>query len=597
MKIVCAWCKKEMGEKEPLGDKSISHTICRECSIEYLGVDPVEGKKVMKTNHEPKKVTILKNTSTCEYRVPGPAGTEAQAYYTDDKRDAIGTAQHMYGKDIQIGFRGVPDFDRFLKENPIEYGTGLEKVKQKLKHLWDYRLTREEKRKILIATGHIKPTIGGFTETEYDKFYHANIVDSKFDNLPAVIQDILIGSSHKFIKENPGAAWHEKQSIDHARMSNLSKDPIIKSDHAGQAYAHEYSAKKAKELGINPKLSMQQAGEIYDSLGKPDRFEILTAADIHYYNINQVLHMKFKSLPLQIQQKVTNLLDSLSNNPRKSKQDRAVKELRKTVTNKWNSMIQYDRIPWVLHANITKTEDVAARIAFFSFRQLGDDVKQALIDSYNDYWKKYKKNPGANWHTHKMIEARTKRTRFEEQGRQTRADIETGKELAHSESIKQSDILGMNPHQSFHVSDQDIESVAIELYTQGHGVGDVSILLQKEFDISKKEAEYFAKRAARISRGKTKRNPVDTKDLRLKVLEKGRTTKDKRTVKDLYPILKKLGNEYTLSMMFTMQMQDDLMRGYKFYDALGMWLGQSKHWTDADNEFLALLAEAYITER
>ena len=31
MKIVCAWCKKNMGEKEPLDDEGITHTICPDC--------------------------------------------------------------------------------------------------------------------------------------------------------------------------------------------------------------------------------------------------------------------------------------------------------------------------------------------------------------------------------------------------------------------------------------------------------------------------------------------------------------------------------------------------------------------------------------
>ena len=31
MKIVCSWCKKFIGEKEPLDDKSESHTKCDGC--------------------------------------------------------------------------------------------------------------------------------------------------------------------------------------------------------------------------------------------------------------------------------------------------------------------------------------------------------------------------------------------------------------------------------------------------------------------------------------------------------------------------------------------------------------------------------------
>jgi hypothetical protein len=28
---ICSWCKKVIGEKEPLDDKSITHSICPEC--------------------------------------------------------------------------------------------------------------------------------------------------------------------------------------------------------------------------------------------------------------------------------------------------------------------------------------------------------------------------------------------------------------------------------------------------------------------------------------------------------------------------------------------------------------------------------------
>jgi hypothetical protein len=31
MKIVCAWCQKAMGDKEPITDLSHTHGICPEC--------------------------------------------------------------------------------------------------------------------------------------------------------------------------------------------------------------------------------------------------------------------------------------------------------------------------------------------------------------------------------------------------------------------------------------------------------------------------------------------------------------------------------------------------------------------------------------
>ena len=31
MIIICSWCGKELGEKEPFEDESASHTKCEEC--------------------------------------------------------------------------------------------------------------------------------------------------------------------------------------------------------------------------------------------------------------------------------------------------------------------------------------------------------------------------------------------------------------------------------------------------------------------------------------------------------------------------------------------------------------------------------------
>ena len=33
---VCAWCKKILGEKEPLDDPTVTHGICDECLAEKM---------------------------------------------------------------------------------------------------------------------------------------------------------------------------------------------------------------------------------------------------------------------------------------------------------------------------------------------------------------------------------------------------------------------------------------------------------------------------------------------------------------------------------------------------------------------------------
>ncbi len=56
---------------------------------------------------ENKTVWITKHVGYNEYRVPGKKGTEASAYYTDDKEDAIATAKAEHGKNITIKFKSV----------------------------------------------------------------------------------------------------------------------------------------------------------------------------------------------------------------------------------------------------------------------------------------------------------------------------------------------------------------------------------------------------------------------------------------------------------------------------------------------------------
>ena len=62
---------------------------------------------VTKKKTEPKTITIRKNVTYGEYRVPGRKSTEAAAYYTDDKEDAVATAKAEHGKNVVIKFRSV----------------------------------------------------------------------------------------------------------------------------------------------------------------------------------------------------------------------------------------------------------------------------------------------------------------------------------------------------------------------------------------------------------------------------------------------------------------------------------------------------------
>jgi len=42
MIVICAWCKRALGMKEPMEDERITHGICLECQVKLLS----EAKKL-----------------------------------------------------------------------------------------------------------------------------------------------------------------------------------------------------------------------------------------------------------------------------------------------------------------------------------------------------------------------------------------------------------------------------------------------------------------------------------------------------------------------------------------------------------------------
>ena len=58
MKIVCAWCDKDMGEKPPYEDKGVTHGICPECYREMMPEKKEKGEEGNPMSTEGKKCDI-----------------------------------------------------------------------------------------------------------------------------------------------------------------------------------------------------------------------------------------------------------------------------------------------------------------------------------------------------------------------------------------------------------------------------------------------------------------------------------------------------------------------------------------------------------
>ena len=76
--------------------------------------------------------------------------------------------------------------------------------------------------------------------------------------------------------------------------------------------------------------------------------------------------------------------------------------------------------------------------------------------------------------------------------------------------------------------------------------------------------------------------------LRWEVIETGQKTRDSRKIpSDVH-------SNVPLEGLLKYQILQDSMRQYKYYDALGMWIGQSQFWTEEEQAYLKELAEDYL---
>jgi len=75
-----------------------------------------------------------------EYRVPGPKGSEAEAYYTSDKQDAIGTARLMW-KDPSLN----PTFRRVQELTHASFQNGVTRAEKEIVNKLQNAQTTQEK--------------------------------------------------------------------------------------------------------------------------------------------------------------------------------------------------------------------------------------------------------------------------------------------------------------------------------------------------------------------------------------------------------------------------------------------------------------------
>jgi len=69
MKVVCAWCDKDQGEKEPLDDPTVTHGICDPCA-ERVAEDEGFLDELRRVRFETELFDVMKSMGAKEIALP-----------------------------------------------------------------------------------------------------------------------------------------------------------------------------------------------------------------------------------------------------------------------------------------------------------------------------------------------------------------------------------------------------------------------------------------------------------------------------------------------------------------------------------------------
>jgi len=109
LKIVCAWCGKDMGEKPPYEDESITHTICPDC-LKKQFPDISQEKSASPLIIEqfpyppPEQMELGGNIGKLKVTIPPPRGVklpEGAVRRTSDKHDKA--VEHLGYHSVSLG--------------------------------------------------------------------------------------------------------------------------------------------------------------------------------------------------------------------------------------------------------------------------------------------------------------------------------------------------------------------------------------------------------------------------------------------------------------------------------------------------------------
>ena len=137
MKVICAWCKKEFPEKAPYDDPSVSHTICRDCSIKYWGVDPKDKEEHTVSNpmHPDEKAQWRKIIKQVAVGLR-ERGVPKSVAMSQIRKRVVRVPSSIIKSSIDAAYKGVVKIAKPRKNNPKLKGYSVYWVDEKGGHVF-----------------------------------------------------------------------------------------------------------------------------------------------------------------------------------------------------------------------------------------------------------------------------------------------------------------------------------------------------------------------------------------------------------------------------------------------------------------------------
>jgi len=263
MIIQCAWCKKHLGEKAPLSDQSVTHSICESCMKKATKKNPGQ-----EWEQSVRGKVCTRVVGGVLYQVVQKEARSWRLLESTPISGGILSVGTFPSKEEALARAALSASDYVLRRNPSRKNPAKWEPPKPLTLIATSKSTRDQF--LLAGDGNVYArTLSGWVN-------HGTLEEFTTHALrhwkPLKWED----------GTNPGEAWHAEKEREAERSERAVKKPSLKDFYHGKAIAHFESGLKARALKSESRNFVRRNPLAVFSLGNPpDRINTKIAGVVY----------------------------------------------------------------------------------------------------------------------------------------------------------------------------------------------------------------------------------------------------------------------------------------------------------------------------